>query len=148
MLSMKRKSTFLFCLTWVKHSIVSTTSFPSQVAELWNIVKYTRMVAEVSYWTNASSSDWGRNIAFTSHNDFNLFINDLPCIPLKRELENYVDDSNARILKAHLHSHSMSGGSIWASLESWVPMLLFNNWRASSHRVSYDTSPQAIQKQH
>ncbi|CAB4020022.1 Hypothetical predicted protein, partial [Paramuricea clavata] len=27
-----------------------------------------------------------RNIAFTSHNDFILFINDLPCIPLK-ELE-------------------------------------------------------------
>ena len=39
-------------------------------------------------------------------------MNDLPCIPLKLELESYVNDPNARIQKAHLHSHSMSGGSI------------------------------------
>jgi hypothetical protein len=30
----------------------------SQVAELWNLVKYTRMVSEQSYRTNASISDW------------------------------------------------------------------------------------------
>ena len=36
---------------------------------------------------------------------------------------------NARILKAHSHSHSMSGGSIWASLECHCCFL--NSWRAS-----------------
>jgi hypothetical protein len=47
------------------------------------------------------------------------------------------------ILKTH--SHSKSGGSIWASLECqccfWIAA-----WRMSSHIVRYDTNPPAIQK--
>jgi hypothetical protein len=31
---------------------------------------------------------------------------------------------------------------------SWVLMLFSNSWRVSSHRVRYETSPPAIQKQH
>jgi hypothetical protein len=57
--------------------------------------------------------------------------------------------SNARILKAHSYSHSMSGSSIWASLECHCCF-----WIAGG-LVSYltmwlllTTHPLAIQKQH
>jgi hypothetical protein len=54
----------------------------------------------------------------------------------------------ACILKAHSrsYSYSMSGGSIWPSLECQCCFL--NSWRVSSHIVSYDTNPPTIQKQH
>jgi hypothetical protein len=45
------------------------------------------------------------------------FINDGKYL-FKKNLEQYVyQQFNARILKAHSHSHSMSGASIWAALE-------------------------------
>jgi hypothetical protein len=52
--------------------------------------------------------------------------------------------SNARILKAH--SHSMSGGSIWASLECHSCFWIAGGW-VVTYLVRNDTNPRAIQKQ-
>jgi hypothetical protein len=52
---------------------------------------------------------------------------------------------STRILKAH--SHSKSGGSIWAS-RSWVSVLFLNSWRVSVVPYYVTTHLPAIQKQH